>query len=124
MRIERGLYCLPEAEPSEYAPLAEIARRVPSGVLCLRSALAFQHLATQESGEVWLALKRNTYRPHITPRTTILMFAGSEGSVCPPPERSMAAWATPGWVESTCCASCTLFPAMRCASACCWAALT
>ncbi len=76
-RIERGCYCLPDADQTEYHPLAEVARRVPAGVVCLHSALAFHHLTTQAPGEVWLALERGTHPPRITRRPLhIVRFSG------------------------------------------------
>lgn len=65
-RIERGCYRLPDSDQSEHHLLAEVARRVPGGVVCLHSALVFHHLTTQASDEVWLALKRGAHQPHIT----------------------------------------------------------
>ncbi len=46
-RIGRGLYVLPHAEPTENRTLAEVGKRVPSGVVCLLSALQFHGLTTQ-----------------------------------------------------------------------------
>ena len=65
-RIERGLYTLPEADQGEHHRFAEMSRRVPGGVVCLLSALAFHHLTTQAPCEVWLALERDTHRPQVT----------------------------------------------------------
>jgi predicted transcriptional regulator of viral defense system len=65
-RIERGLYILPETDQGEHHRLAEMTRRVPGGVVCLLSALAFHHLTAQIPGEVWLALGRDAHRPQIT----------------------------------------------------------
>ena len=47
VRVGRGLYELPGADVSEHHTLAEIASRVPHGVICLLSALAFHDLTTQ-----------------------------------------------------------------------------
>ncbi|HEY5365797.1 MAG TPA: type IV toxin-antitoxin system AbiEi family antitoxin domain-containing protein [Casimicrobiaceae bacterium] len=38
-RVARGLYGLPGAPTSEHRSLAEVAARVPKGVVCLLSAL-------------------------------------------------------------------------------------
>ncbi|HEU5379100.1 MAG TPA: type IV toxin-antitoxin system AbiEi family antitoxin domain-containing protein [Ktedonobacteraceae bacterium] len=65
-RIERGLYVLPDANQGEHRQFAEMARRVPGGVVCLLSALAFHHLTTQAPDEVWLALERDAHCPQIT----------------------------------------------------------
>ena len=55
-RVGRGLYALPDAEPSENRSLAEAAKRVPTGVICLLSALRFHELTTQAPFEVWMAI--------------------------------------------------------------------
>lgn len=76
-RIERGLYRLTDAELPEHHLLAEVTRRIPSGVICLHSALTFHHLTSQASGEVWLALERDTHHPRVTGQPLhIVRFAG------------------------------------------------
>ncbi len=62
-RIHRGLYTLPGAVLTERHSLAEACRRVPSGVVCLLSALRFHGLTTQNPFEVWMALDRKAWRP-------------------------------------------------------------
>jgi predicted transcriptional regulator of viral defense system len=62
-RIGRGLYTLPDREITEYQGLAETAKRVPQGVICLLSALRFHGLTTQDPFEVWLAINRKARRP-------------------------------------------------------------
>jgi predicted transcriptional regulator of viral defense system len=64
-RVARGLYALPGAPRSEQQDLAEAARRVPGGVVCLLSALRFHGLTTQNPFEVWLAIDRKAWRPRI-----------------------------------------------------------
>lgn len=56
VRIDRGLYALPNYTVTEFHSLAEATRRVPAGVVCLLSALRFHGLTTQNPFEVWLAL--------------------------------------------------------------------
>jgi predicted transcriptional regulator of viral defense system len=63
-RTGRGLYVLPDAELTEHHSLAEAAKRVPAGVVCLLSALRFHDLTTQAPFEVWLALPPAARRPH------------------------------------------------------------
>jgi len=46
-RVGRGLYGLPGREVSAHGSLAEVARRVPKGVVYLLSALRFHGLTTQ-----------------------------------------------------------------------------
>ncbi len=65
-RVERGLYVLSDAEPTEYHLLAEVSKRVPEGVVCLLSALAFHHLTPETPKEVWLDIGRDAHRPQVT----------------------------------------------------------
>lgn len=64
-RVSRGLYRDPNAPQSEGADLAEAARLVPGGVVCLLSALRFHGLTTQNPFEVWLAIDRKAWRPQV-----------------------------------------------------------
>ena len=47
VRLARGLYQLPDAALDPHQSLAEVARLVPKGVICLASALAFHGLTDQ-----------------------------------------------------------------------------
>jgi len=67
VRISRGLYALPDGEVSAHRSLAEVARAVPAGVICLLSALRFHGLTTQAPPEVWLALRNHAWKPRATP---------------------------------------------------------
>ena len=62
-RVGRGLYALPGAVLGERHSLAEAARRVPRGVVCLLSALRFHGLTTQNPFEVWMAIELKAWRP-------------------------------------------------------------
>lgn len=64
-RVGRGLYGLPGAARTERHHLAEVARRVPGGVICLLSALRFHGLTTQNPSEVWMAIDRRAWRPRV-----------------------------------------------------------
>ena len=64
-RVARGLYGLPGAAPSEHRSLAEVALRVPKGVVCLLSALRFHEIGTQAPFEVWLAIPNRVAPPRI-----------------------------------------------------------
>ncbi|MDR1934565.1 MAG: type IV toxin-antitoxin system AbiEi family antitoxin domain-containing protein, partial [Candidatus Accumulibacter sp.] len=55
-RVGRGLYGLTARPVSAHSTLAEVARRVPKGVVCLLSALRFHEMTTQAPFEVWLAI--------------------------------------------------------------------
>jgi predicted transcriptional regulator of viral defense system len=64
-RVARGLYALPGAAMSEHRSLAEVALRVPQGVVCLLSALQFHEIGTQAPFEVWLAIPNRATAPRI-----------------------------------------------------------
>lgn len=64
-RLGRGLYAAPDAELTEHHSLAEAAKRVPRGVVCLLSALRFHGLTTQNPFEVWIAIGHKTWRTRV-----------------------------------------------------------
>ena len=64
-RVARGLYGLPGAAMSEHRSLAEVALRVPRGVVCLLSALQFHEIGTQAPFEIWLAIPNRVAAPRI-----------------------------------------------------------
>ena len=65
IRLGRGLYSASSLEPTEHHTLAEVAKRVPKGVICLLTALRFHELGTQNPREVWLAVDRRAGIPKI-----------------------------------------------------------
>lgn len=64
-RVARGVYALPDQLLSEHCSLAEVALRVPRGVICLLSALRVHGLGTQAPGQVWLAIPHNSPTPRV-----------------------------------------------------------
>ena len=82
-RVARGLYSLPGAATSEHRSLAEVAIRVPKGVVCLLSALQFHETGTQAPFEVWLAIPNRVAAPRIEqPAIRVVRMSGytlSEG---------------------------------------------
>ncbi len=62
-RVGRGLYVLTDASPSENQTIAEVCKRVPTGVVCLLSALQFHPMTTQSPHEIWLAINHKARRP-------------------------------------------------------------
>lgn len=63
VRLARGLYQLAEAPLDARHSLAEVAKRVPRGVICLTSALAFHDLTDQMPGKIWLAIGQKDWAP-------------------------------------------------------------
>jgi predicted transcriptional regulator of viral defense system len=66
VRLARGLYQLPDAALDPHQSLAEAARLVPRGVICLASALAFHGLTDHMPPKVWIAIGRKDWRPRVT----------------------------------------------------------
>jgi predicted transcriptional regulator of viral defense system len=64
-RLGRGLYAPATAEAGEHHTLAEVAKRVPKGIICLLTALRFHALGTQHPREVWLAVDRRAAIPKL-----------------------------------------------------------
>jgi predicted transcriptional regulator of viral defense system len=64
-QLGRGLYRLADAPSLGNPDLVAVARRVPKGVVCLLSALAYHNLTTQIPHEVYLAVPRNAEPPRI-----------------------------------------------------------
>ena len=67
--LARGLYQLSDALLDVHHSLAEAAKRVPKGVVCLVSALAFHGLTDQLPRQVWLAVGQKDWssKPEGTP---------------------------------------------------------
>jgi len=63
--VSRGVYRLANSQPLSNPDLVTVAIRVPSGVICLISALAFHELSTQIPHEVHVALPRGAEEPRL-----------------------------------------------------------
>ena len=63
VRLSRGLYQLADAELDAQHSLAEAAMRVPKGIICLTSALAFHGLTDQLPRKVWIAIGVRDWAP-------------------------------------------------------------
>lgn len=64
-RLGRGLYRLADLPPLGDPDLVSVSLRVPKGVLCLISALAFHDLTAEIPHEIHLALERGAERPRL-----------------------------------------------------------
>lgn len=62
-KLGRGLYALPDYAPSEFASIAEAAKKAPNAIVCLLSALRVHGLTTQNPFEVWIMIDRDAWRP-------------------------------------------------------------
>jgi predicted transcriptional regulator of viral defense system len=74
----RGLYRLAGLPPVSNPDLVLVALKVPSGVICLISALAFHDLTTQVPHVVHVALERDSEPPRLDyPPLKIYWFTGT-----------------------------------------------
>jgi predicted transcriptional regulator of viral defense system len=74
-QLSRGLYQLPDAPLDANHSLAEAAKLVPNGVICLDSALAFHELTDRIPASVWVGIGARDWRPKIDrPRIQIVRF--------------------------------------------------
>lgn len=75
-RPSRGLYELANADIGISHSLAEVAKRVPKGVICLISALQFHEITLQAPRSVWLAIGSKDRKPTLKhPPTRIVRFS-------------------------------------------------
>jgi predicted transcriptional regulator of viral defense system len=63
LRLDRGLYQLADAPLDANHPLAEATKRLPKGVVCLVSALAFHGLTDHLPSKVWMAIGQKDWAP-------------------------------------------------------------
>lgn len=65
-RISRGIYRLIEMPEPSLPDFIPVAKKIPHGVICLISALAFHEITTQIPHFVYVALPSNAHKPTIT----------------------------------------------------------
>ncbi len=81
-RIARGRYRLATGDVSEHHTLAITAGIAPNAVICLLSALQYHEIGVQSPSEVWIALKRGSWRPRPDyPPLRVVHLSGASFSV-------------------------------------------
>lgn len=65
IELSRGVFQLAEFAASNHTDLVAVSARVPSGVVCLISALSFHEITTEIPHEVYLAVPRRKESPRI-----------------------------------------------------------
>ena len=82
-QVSRGIFRLSSLPPLSNPDLVTVNTRIPKGVVCLISALAFHDLTVEIPHEVHIALEPGTERPRIDyPPVRVFWFSGkaySEG---------------------------------------------
>lgn len=64
--VTRGVYQLPNISHIQFADLTQVALRIPKGIICLISALAYHDLTTQIPHKVYVALPLDAEKPRLT----------------------------------------------------------
>src|SRR3546814_20496419 len=63
VRISRGLYQDPQSDVDSEQTLAEVAKRIPKGVIAMVSALAYHGLTDQMPRKTWVAIGARDWSP-------------------------------------------------------------
>lgn len=63
VRISRGLYQDPQSDIDNEQTLAEVAKRIPKGVIAMVSALAYHGLTDQMPRKTWVAIGASDWSP-------------------------------------------------------------
>lgn len=64
-RVSRGLYRVANAELTEHYTEAAVCARVPTGIVCLLTALSVYELGTQLPREVWIGMHHKARTPRV-----------------------------------------------------------
>ncbi len=76
-RVDRGLYLHAEAQVTEFHSVAEVLKRVPSGTVCLVSALQLHGLTTEVPHAVWVLIDRHARAPRVaSPKVEFVRASG------------------------------------------------
>ena len=76
-QVDRGLYLHTEAQVTELHSVAEVMKRVPSGTVCLVSALQIHGLTTEVPHAVWVLIDTHARAPRISsPKVEFVRASG------------------------------------------------
>lgn len=77
-KVARGLYRLVAVEPTELSSIAEVAHRVPNGVICLLTALQLHELTSEAPHAGWLMIPTKGHRPRLDFIQTQVVYASGQ----------------------------------------------
>jgi len=78
VRRSRGVYSLPDYEPTRHTDLATVCARSRNATVCLISALDFHELTTQIPHAVWIMIDRSGRRPKIDRPPIHIVYASGK----------------------------------------------
>jgi len=77
-KVADGHYRLAAVEPTELETVAMVGAAIPTGIVCLLTALRVHEIGTQSPHEVWIAIHRKARRPTRLPaRVRLVRFSGA-----------------------------------------------
>ncbi len=65
LRIDRGLYAMPDYQSGSQSSLVAVAKRAPGVLFCLLTALRIHDLTSQAPFEVWIAIGNKDHPPRL-----------------------------------------------------------
>ena len=65
VKVDRGLYRLPDSQGSEFEGLTAVATKIPQAVFCLLTALQLHELTSQLPWQIWIGMPRGSHTPRI-----------------------------------------------------------
>lgn len=76
-QVDRGLYRLAGGPVTELSSVADVAKRVPSAIVCLLSALQIHGLGTEVPHAIWITIDRHARAPKLSyPKLEIVWASG------------------------------------------------
>jgi predicted transcriptional regulator of viral defense system len=77
-KVGDGLYRLSSSELNELETIAMVGAAIPTGIICLLSALRIHEIGTQSPAEVWIAIDRKARKPvRVAARIRVVRFSGA-----------------------------------------------
>lgn len=76
VELSRGVFQLADSMQTEHSDLVAVSKRVPTGVICLISALSYHAITTEIPHSIYFAVKSGKEKPKIDfPPTRIFSFS-------------------------------------------------
>ena len=64
IRVSHGVYRSSSIERSDLQKIAEVAKIIPKGIICLTSALYLHGVLEEAPPDIWVAIKKNSWIPN------------------------------------------------------------
>lgn len=75
-RLSKGLYQLAQQKFEPNHDLALVAKQIPKGIFCLKSALYINDVIAKKPDSIWVAIPKNSWLPkNLTPNVNVIRFS-------------------------------------------------